>query len=524
MLRFRRLLPLIALLAVGSAGLAPGGTAAGEGDSPSAGHASAGRVAEHWYRVDVDGTVAGWMLSRESVRGDRLTTVSRLHLRFQRASTPQTLELESRFDETLGGRPLTAWSRQSLGPSPIETTWKFLTHEVVVEITHGGESRRQRMPLPPGGWLTPGQIQPQLKQLLADGVKHFTLSSLDPQLGLEVIATEWLLEARGEELVIDGAPVRAHRFRQRQSFMPGLETVTHVDDQGLTVRSVTPMMGFEMTATLSRREAMLAPPEGGERSNRAAPELLVPTFVYPDRPIPAPRRARSALYEIRRAGGAPGTSGVDGPLESLPSAGAQRVEKIGPAGTARVRVEVGSKPDPESVALDREPYLRASTFVDHRNAGVRQLLADAGTADLPPGERAEALRAFVAGFLRDKNLDSILATAGEAAASRSGDCTEHSVLLTALLRASGIPARVVTGLIYVRKIAGERDVFAYHMWTQAWVGDHWTDLDATLAAPFDAAHIAFGHTALNDDSTTLAELAKLTAVIGRTEIRIIESQ
>ncbi len=482
---------------------------AGDTPPPAAEVTPADRVTEHWYRLDVDETPAGWMLSREVVRGDRLTTVSRLHLRFQRASTAQTLELESRFEETTDGRPLAAWSRQRLGPTPIETTWKFLAREVLVEMSHGGESRRQRVPLPPGSWLTPGQIQPQLGRLVADGVRHFTLNSLDPQLGLEIVATEWRLEARDEELLIDGAPVRAHRFRQRQSIMPQLETVTHVDDDGLTLRSVTPMMGFEMTATLSRREEVL--------EHRDAPELLVRTFVSPDRPIRAPRRVRRALYEIEAG---------DGFLEDLPRAGAQRVEKLPSgetSGAARVRVEIGSGPDPGSPDRgDREAFLRASTFVDHESAAVRELLAEADAAELPPARRAEALRAFVAGHLRDKNLDSILATAGEVATSGSGDCTEHSVLLTALLRASDIPARVVTGLIYVAELAGEHDVFGYHMWTQAWVGDHWLDLDATLEVPFDAAHIAFGTTALNDDQSTLTELAKLAALIGRAKIRVLE--
>ncbi len=477
-----------------------------------AGHASA-HVAEHWYRVDVDDTPAGWMLSREIVRGDRRTTVSRLHLRLKRAGNEQTLELESRFDETLEGRPLTAWSRQSLGPKPIETTWKFLPKEVLVEIAHGGDTRRQRMPLPPGGWLTPGQVQPQLRQLLAAGVRHFTLNSLDPQLGLEVVATEWILDAAEEEVLVDGAPVSTRRFRQRQSFMPELETVANVTAEGLTVRSTTPMMGFEMTSILSRRDEVLR--------SRAAPDLLVRTFVHPDRPITAPRRLRRALYEIRRAGSSPATWTGGEFLQSLPSIGAQRVERTGDS--ARVLVEVGSSPTSDATEIaDLEPYLRASTFVDHESAGVRRLLAGAlGTIERSPAERAETLRAFVAGYLRDKNLDSILATAGEVAASRSGDCTEHSVLLAALLRASEIPARVVIGLIYVGEMAGERDVFGYHMWTQAWVGDHWVDLDATLAVPFDAAHIAFGTTALNDDQATLAELARFAAFIGRAEIRVL---
>ncbi len=460
------------------------------------------------------------MLSRESVSGEQLTTTSRLHLRFKRGASAQALELESRFVETLDGRPLRAWSRQTLGQKPIETTWKFLPHEVLVDIVHGDTSRNQRVPLPKTGWLTPGQIQPQLRQLLADGVRHFTVSSLDPQLGLEVIDTEWILDAEEEDVLIDGETVPTRRFRQRQSSMPELETLANVTALGLTVRSTTPMMGFTMTSTLSSRDLALEASDG--------PELLARTFIYPDRPITSPRRAVRARYEVRHPGGETARAGKH-PLPNLPSIGAQRTSRVPASGgmgeAVQVLVEVGSSP--VSDLSDPEPYLRESTFVDHRSPGVRRLLAEAletseELSGAPPAERAETLRAFVNRTLRDKNLDSILATAGEVAVSRSGDCTEHSVLLTALLRAADIPARAVTGLVYVGALAGERDLFGYHMWTQARVDDRWLDLDATLATPFDAAHIAFGTTALNDDHATLKELARLATFIGRAEIRVLE--
>ncbi len=516
----------LVMAAVLTAGLAAAADSVAEEAAGDEIGRAAGTV-EYWYRLDVDGTPAGWMLSREVVRGDRLTTVSRLHMRFKRAGAAQILELESRFVETLGGRPLTAWSRQTLGPTPVETTWKFLPKEVLADVTHGDESRRQRLPLPARGWFTPGQIQPQLRRHLADGARNFTLSTIDPQLGLEIVDTEWIQDVPEEEVLIDGAAVSTRRFRQRQSLMPRVETVVNVTFEGLMVRSTTTLMGLEMTAILSRREDVL--------KGRDAPDLLVRTFIYPDRPIESPRRLRRALYEIQAE---------DGLMADLPSTGAQRVETtlhsppsggstLPPSGgkSVRVLVEVGSSPHLSTSGTDLEPYLRSSTFVDHQGQEVRRLLPVAGvTAEASHGapsgrlaaEQAETLRAFVGRYLRDKNLDSILATAGEVAASRSGDCTEHSVLLTALLRAAGIPARLVTGLVYVGELAGARDLFGYHMWTQAWIDNHWIDLDATLEVPFDAAHIAFGTTALNDDQATLKELARLAAFIGRARIRVLE--
>ncbi len=485
----------------------------------SAGASAQPDVTEHWYRLEVDGNPAGWMASREVAHDGRLITSERLNLRFKRAATALTLELESRFTETEAGRPISAWSRQNLGQTPVETTWKFLPREVLVEVVHGDSKTERRVALPADGWLTPGQAQARLRRLLAEGSRRFTLSSLNPQLGTEIVDTEWIYDGE-EEVTADGAAVATRRFRQRESFAPGLETVVNVTAGGLLVRSSTPMMGFTMTSTLARRDDVLA--------SREAPELMVSNYIYPDRPIEHPRRVRRAVYEISTESGAA--------LE-LPSVGAQRVEMASgrteaEAGGTRIVVEVGSSPMLDLDRAELEPYLRASTFVDHRDAGVRELLAEAAVAAAAPAaaapaaaapaaERAESLRAFVAEKLKDKNLDSMLATAGEVAASLSGDCTEHSVLLIALLRASGIPARAATGLVYASRSRGERDFFAYHMWTQAWVDGRWLDLDATLAVPFDAAHITFGTTALNDDLGTLAELARLAALIGGARIRVL---
>lgn len=81
------------------------------------------------------------------------------------------------------------------------------------------------------------------------------------------------------------------------------------------------------------------------------------------------------------------------------------------------------------------------------------------------------------------------ATASEALASRSGDCTEFSVLLAAAARARGIPARIVVGLVYAGRFSGKKDVFSPHTWVQAWTGDRWESFDAGLER-FDATHIA----------------------------------
>ena len=64
-----------------------------------------------------------------------------------------------------------------------------------------------------------------------------------------------------------------------------------------------------------------------------------------------------------------------------------------------------------------------------------------------------------------------------------GDCNEHAVLVTALARAAGIPARVVAGVVYLD------DGFFYHAWSELWLGA-WVSADAVLdQMPVDATHV-----------------------------------
>ena len=66
---------------------------------------------------------------------------------------------------------------------------------------------------------------------------------------------------------------------------------------------------------------------------------------------------------------------------------------------------------------------------------------------------------------------------------RKGDCNEHATLVAALLRAIGIPARIVVGLVF------KDERFYYHAWNEVYL-DRWVSLDAVLnQMPTDATHI-----------------------------------
>lgn len=72
-----------------------------------------------------------------------------------------------------------------------------------------------------------------------------------------------------------------------------------------------------------------------------------------------------------------------------------------------------------------------------------------------------------------------------------GDCTEHSLLAVTLLRAAGIPAKRVDGVVYLVNEDGVPALY-WHEWVEAYVGE-WTQMDPTFIQPVaDATHFAVG--------------------------------
>jgi hypothetical protein len=163
-------------------------------------------------------------------------------------------------------------------------------------------------------------------------------------------------------------------------------------------------------------------------------------------------------------------------------------------------------------------------MVDCADARIKSLAARAvqGVGD-DAHARSRAMRRATWSHLRTKNLAKGLATASEAAESRAGDCTEHAVLLAAMLRAEGIPSRVATGLCYVADAGTVRNAYGWHMWTQAIVGGEWIDLDATLPADgpdFVASRLMTGSSAADGGSID-ADLARIVNMIGDLEIDVL---
>jgi transglutaminase-like putative cysteine protease len=167
-------------------------------------------------------------------------------------------------------------------------------------------------------------------------------------------------------------------------------------------------------------------------------------------------------------------------------------------------------------------YLAATRFVQIDDARVREHATRAAAGQTDRVKIALRMERYVHEKLAKKNFSTALASAAEVARSLEGDCTEHAVLLAALLRAKKIPSRVAVGLVYV----ANGQSFGGHMWTEAFLNGCWVPLDATLGeGGIGAGHIKMAQSSLADDAPApVGAFLPLLNVLGNVEIEVISTQ
>lgn len=131
------------------------------------------------------------------------------------------------------------------------------------------------------------------------------------------------------------------------------------------------------------------------------------------------------------------------------------------------------QPDP-AAATDAQ---KKATFLLDYDDPVFAPVHKAAQDKLGAHPTPEQLTVFADGWISTKNSIHGWDTASMVAKSRQGDCTEHAVLLAALLRSFGYASRVVAGLALLN--VEKRTVAFGHAWTEVATDGAWRPLDAT---------------------------------------------
>jgi hypothetical protein len=318
----------------------------------------------------------------------------------------------------------------------------------------------------------------------------------DPSLQRVVRSTVAL--DRIETLRLYGKELALMRGVMTQDALPGIKTVVWLDERGDVVRSLTDAMARIETLRCTREEALSAvvPAEVMDVMDR---------FAIRTAPIRDAYKTRSARYRLHLPADAAKLLALEDRRQEIEERGegsmVLRVRALGDASAPAAR------PAPE--------FLAASPYIQSDDADIIAAARDAA-GEGTPAEKARRIEKWVHKTVAKKDYRVSFASAKEVLISREGDCTEHAVLMAALLRAAGIPSRVAVGVVYWK------EGFAYHMWTEAFLND-WTAFDPTLREEVvDATHIKLGATALETSAASDAFLS-LVQVIGKLRIDVLST-
>lgn len=186
-----------------------------------------------------------------------------------------------------------------------------------------------------------------------------------------------------------------------------------------------------------------------------------------------------------------------------------------PLGNGKVEVTVSAaapkilKPRP-LIDPNGGVNLKSTIAVESDNPEIVKLAKQIAGDEKDAWTAARKVNAWVFNNLK-KDYGASSDSATDVLALKKGDCTEHSLLSVALLRALRIPARRVDGVVYLMNDDNVPALY-WHEWVEAYVGE-WTQLDPTFGQ--DIAHPA--RLAVGEESN--AEITPLIGAMQVTEVR-----
>jgi hypothetical protein len=202
----------------------------------------------------------------------------------------------------------------------------------------------------------------------------------------------------------------------------------------------------------------------------------------------------------------------------LPNDARQRVRAASKGRATVELVREAQQPSPTPLARqERERFLRASPDVQSNDEQIRKLAQEITGTEKDPAKIAALLLDWISKNLRQQ-YGANAATATAVLRQKAGDCTEHTVLFTALARAAGVPARQLGGIVYVEAPA---PIFGWHAWAEIHDGKGWITVDPTFRQlRVDPTHVQFSLFGDDQDKDEMAWIQVLGSV--KIEVRKVD--
>lgn len=467
-------------------------------------------VEEIWESIFLRGAKVGYAHStvKQAGAGDDAQRLfeQEMNTELRRAGDAVDLEIKLASVETLDGELISFTGSVLLGPTPQVFVGTVDGDELRLETTTAGRTATTTIPWDgtAGGFMA---VEDSLRATPMQPGEKRKLKVLAPPPLVQV--TEIELEAgEFEDTELPGGTFRLLRIDQSIDFGTGqpIRSTMWIDDAGVVVKTEVASMGevhFRTTPELARAANQVA-----------EVDLLTDQAIPLEKPILNAHRIEHARYRVTLAGGNPLNAFHEGTGQTMEAVDEHTMLLTVDA----VRADSDLAHVPEATALPED--IEPNQLIQSDDPRVIALAESVDVEDNDQLALALSLERVVHNAITQRNFTQAFASAAAVAENLEGDCTEHAVLLAALARARGIPARVAVGLVYVDSLGG----FGYHMWTEVLVNGHWLPLDATLGeGGIGAAHLKLADTNLAGQSAYLS-LLPVAQVLGQLKIELIEAE
>ncbi len=441
---------------------------------------SAGAAAEQnstrWFVVSVAGKKIGYQRQVITASANRVRQTDTMDIVIDRGGEKASLYTETTTEETSAGQPLSFAVRYRASSQETLTQGLVLADRTlqITETVNGVVRPIRTLKLSTDALFPNAQLQ----KLRASGLKPgITINFLafDPSVMISFPVQTKVLARQQSDTFEGSKPLLKV---EQIMHLPGTDVPSSaMVDADFNLYSVdTAIGGLNMRLAASTRAAALAP---NESSN-----FFVEQFAKAPRALNDEEESGTLRYRIRlKTKSATLAPQTDEQRVSASSGGFDVVV------CARCGTAAASEKSPASLTAARKP----TAWLQSDDPEIKQAALLQVKGKIGAQAQMDALETFVAAHISDNNLTTAYASAKEAFASKTGDCTEHALLLAAMGRAVGIPTRVVGGLAYAPNYVGQKDIFVPHAWMQAFIEDRWQSFDAALGR-FDSGHIALAIT------------------------------
>ncbi len=439
---------------------------------------------------------------RELVQVDSLN-----HLTITRFGQTSEQDLKMSTLETPRGELLDFETSVKFGSAPTIVAGRVEGRQLVITTQTQGRKETSRLALPSGTRGFRAVEQSLADEPMKPGEKR-SFKMLMPLVNQ--VADVELSAGDFEQTLVLGVAVRLLRIESTARLTDGqsMDTDLWTNERGDVIKTRVAALQQESFRTT----AEIAQAPAGETGQL---DLGLDLFVKVEPPLKQPHETREVVYRVELAEGDPAKVFADGPTQTVKSLSRH---------VAEVTVRSMRPGDPSDSAGKAEPpdsqYIGANSVLQLDDVRLKQMAAEAKGDAKQPNEIALALERYVHNAVKEKNFSSGFATAAEVAETRSGDCTEHAVLLAALARICGLPSRVAIGLVYVDRAEG----FGYHMWTEVFLDGRWVPLDGIMGTGgTSAAYLKLNDSSL-EGASAYSSFLSVAQVLGQLKISVVSAK